>query len=67
MSTHSQNLQGSKAEDLNRADALNDQQNTNEQAGKLKKKYHKSALYASTLIRNSVGHVKPHSHGSLDL
>jgi len=67
MSTQSQNLQGNKAEDLNKADALNNQQNLNDQSGKLKKKYHKSALYASTLIRNSVGHVKPHNHGGLDL
>lgn len=67
MSTQSQNLQGTKTEDLNKANALNDQQNTKEPVGKLKKKYHKSALYASRLIRNSVGHVKPQGHSSLDL
>ncbi|MBS1587756.1 MAG: hypothetical protein JSS82_19655 [Bacteroidetes bacterium] len=67
MSTQSQNLQGNKAEDLNQANALNDQQNVSERTAKVKKKYHRSALYASTLIRDSVGHVKPASHGSLNL
>jgi len=42
-------------------------QNSSGNTDKPKKKYHSSALYATTLIRESVGHVKPHNHTGLDL
>ncbi|OJW83190.1 MAG: hypothetical protein BGO69_18930 [Bacteroidetes bacterium 46-16] len=68
MDTQSQNMQEQQENAANNEQNRDEQQaNTGKQGGKEKKKYHKSALYASTLLRDSVGHVKPHNHSGLDL
>jgi hypothetical protein len=65
MDTQSQNMQEKQEP------AQNNEQDQQQEAGNEQKhetkKYHRSSLYASTLIRDSVDHVKPHNHSGLDL
>ena len=69
MDTQSQNFGDQQNGDIQKNENIRNenQQNTTNNTDNPKKKYHSSALYATTLIRESVGHVKPHNHTGLDL
>ncbi len=66
MDTQSQNMQEQLEPAQNNEQDQQQQEAGNEQKHETKK-YHRSSLYASTLIRDSVDHVKPHNHSGLDL